>query len=299
MFSIPKFNPSKRNVILAASFVVIVAGVITFAVFSSNSNASPAMKQQIANLQSAVNQNPHDADSRVSLALAYYQAGNVNRAISELQTAIKLNPTHQGATLLLADIYMEKKRYNDAVPYYIKVIEASGNSPMHGISRELEGAYYQLGNAYIHLGKTADAIKAFESALNIDASDADAWYLLATGFQAMGQYDKAIEAFKESVRFVPNFKEAYQGLAECYDKSGQNVYAAYARAMIAYSSGSMQDALTQLKAVVAQKSDIHEVYLGMGLVYEELGQKDDAKQAYQKTLALDPENWLAKSKLGQ
>ncbi len=300
MVSIPKFfNLSKRNITIAACFVLVIAATTTFATMSSNSKISAAAKQEIANLEKVVRQNPHDVDTRVAMALAYYRSGAEQKAIAQLKTALQLNPSHQGATLLLADIYMDIRRFDKAIPYYKKVIEVGATNPMHGLSRELEGAYYQLGNAYLHLGKNADAATALEAAIAIDAADADAWYLLGTTCQKIGQFEKAIDSFKQAVLFVPNFKEAYQGLAECYDKTGQASYALYARAMTAYSSGALQETITQLNNVIAQKSDFTEAYLGLGLAYEGSGQKDKAKEAYQQTLALDPNNWLATSKLGR
>lgn len=57
--------------------------------------------------------------------------------------------------------------------------------------------YYTLGNLMMQQQKYADAIKAFESALKLDPTFADAWNHLAICYQNSGQPKKAAEAFKK------------------------------------------------------------------------------------------------------
>lgn len=57
--------------------------------------------------------------------------------------------------------------------------------------------YYTLGNLMMQQQKYSDAIKAFESAVKLDPTFADAWNHLAICYQNSGQQKKAAEAFKK------------------------------------------------------------------------------------------------------
>lgn len=293
------FAGRRRQIILAACVLIFMLGVVAYVAVSRIPIGGPATQQQIAQLKKAIKDDPHDANTRVSLATAYYQAGAEQRSIAELKTALKLNDSHQGALILLGDIYMEQDNYKDAIPLYEKVVELNPVDRMLFPSRQIEGAYYQLGAAYLKTKNFSDAAMTLENTLLIDGSDADAWYLLGNTYQELGEVEKAVECYKKAVRYVPNYTESYQAMAKCYEKLGQNSYADYAKAMVAYSSRSAQEAVTQLEKVTAEQPAFVEGFLGLALAYEKIGASDKAAGAYQKVLSLDPENWLATAKLGR
>ncbi len=291
---------SKRKVLIACCVFLVLAAAVTAVFLSRTSqNDSSELRQNIAQMEKAVKSDPHNADLRVALALGYYQADSLQQAISQLKTALDFNQNHQSALMLLGDIYMNLKRYPEAQACYQKLVELNPIEQMTFSSRQIEGAYYQLGAANYNMGNWTGAAAVLESTLIIDNSDSDAWYLLGKSYQKLEQFEKAVECFRKTVRYVPNYKEAYQSMGECFEKLGQDVYARYAKAMVAYSSGSTQEALTQLQIITAEKPDYTDAVLGLALAYEKAGDTDKAKAAYEKVLELDPEDWLAKAKLGR
>ncbi len=293
------FAGRSRDVLIAACVLVAIMGIVTYVAVSRGPHPGESIKQQITELEKAVKADPHNADGRVALAITYYQAGERQQAISQLKTALKFNDSHQGALLLLGDIYMVLGQYQDAIPNYQKVVSLNPIGQLQFPSAQVEGAYYQLGAAYFNTNSFSDAAKTLEGALIIDGSDADAWLLLGKTYQQTGELEKSIECFKKAVNYVPNYSEAYQLMAQSYERLGQTTYAEYARAMVAYSAGSAQEAVTQLEKVVAEKPDFADAYLGLALAYEKVGMPDKATSAYQKVLGIDPENWLALAKLGK
>ncbi len=293
-----RLRTRKSVVIIALCFLLVVGGVLAYFFIPRGFHPGEAEAQQIASLEKTIAQKPDDPTAYVALALLYSQAGAPQRAITQLNIALKLNPSHQGALVALGDAYMELERYKDAVEPYTKVVDLNTHNPMRGISRELEGVYYHLGTAYFKLGSFNDALHSFSEALAIDAADADAWYMMGNTLQKMSNFARAIESYEEAVRFVPNFKESYQGMAECYEKLGQASFAQYANAMVAYSSGSPRVAITQLEKVIAAKPDFAEAYQGLGLAYEAVGEKAKAMDFYRQALSIKPGLWLSQAKLG-
>lgn len=57
--------------------------------------------------------------------------------------------------------------------------------------------YFTLGNLMMQQEKYAEAIKAYESAVKLDPEFSDAWNHLAICYQNTGQNQKAIDAFKK------------------------------------------------------------------------------------------------------
>jgi tetratricopeptide (TPR) repeat protein len=168
---------------------------------------------------------------------------------------------------------------------------------MRYVSKQLEAVHYYLGVADLNLNQPDNAIYQFKEALQIDKGDADALYLLGQTYQHQSQCQQAIALFDEAIRYVPNFSEAYQGLAQCYEQTGQENRAAYAKAMVAYSSGAYATAVQQLLQVATALPDFTQAHLGLGMAYEKIGETEKAIAAYQRALQLQPDLWFARARI--
>ncbi|MFC1991956.1 tetratricopeptide repeat protein [Chloroflexota bacterium] len=292
-----RLSTRKLDVLIALCFLAAIAGAIVYFFIFSEPNPGEFVEREIARLEKLVEQNPNDPNSRVGLALLYSEAGYQQQAIKQLKTALNLNDSHQGTLAALGDIYMELGHYEEAIEPYSKVVELNRDNQMRGVSKRLEGVYYYLGTAYFNLGRPKDAIQSFEEALTIDKTDADAWYMLGATYQHLQEYEKAIESFEQAVRFVPDFEEAYQGLASCYEATGQTNLAMYANAMVTFSSGFWDESIQQLEKVIVTTPGLAEAYLGLGMAYEKVREIENAIDAYKSALRLKPDMWLAQARL--
>ena len=98
---------------------------------------------------------------------------------------------------------------------------------------------------------------------------------------------------------VDQFTEAYDELAHCYQEVGNATGAAYANGMVDYCNERYEQALGNLEAAVAGGPQFAEAHLGLAMTYEKVGQPQDAIEAYEAVLALDPDNTLAGARLNQ
>jgi len=114
-----------------------------------------------------------------------------------------------------------------------------------------------------------------------------------------GKLDEAAGALAQAVLFVPDFTEAYEQLALVYDEKGASGEALYARGMVAYSTGKLDEAAEQLQAATRASPTLAEAFAGLGLVREVQGQGDAAVAAYRQALHLNPENFNARSGLAR
>ena len=210
---------------------------------------------------------------------------------------LQQNENHQGALMILGGVYLEQKRYEDAVEPYLKVVEMNEDNPMRGLNKQLQAAQYNLGEIYLELGEPEKAIGFLESTALANATDADSRRLLGEAYLASGEYEEAVEYFKKAILFVPKFKEAYEGLAICYANLGDEDGVTYAEAMINYCDANYAQAIEDLGRIVAGQPDFGEAQLGLGLAYEQVGNLDGAIEAYEAVVRLDPDHWFATARL--
>lgn len=121
--------------------------------------------------------------------------------------------------------------------------------------------------------------------------------MLGESYLNYGDYQEAILCYEKAISFVPDFGEAYHGLALCYEKTGKMNLVLYAEAMEDYSSGLTEEAITKLEEVVVENGNNANVYLGLGLACENNGEIVKAISAYEQALLIDPDLWLAKAKV--
>jgi tetratricopeptide (TPR) repeat protein len=106
----------------------------------------------------------HSSDAHVQLAAAswYASTGSFGTAEKHAQVALSLAPGLEGAKILLGQVYLQTKRYADAVSVLGGVVSANRDNAV---------AWYALGLAYRRAGDAAKAITSFGSALQARPDD--------------------------------------------------------------------------------------------------------------------------------
>jgi tetratricopeptide (TPR) repeat protein len=106
----------------------------------------------------------HSSDHRVQLASAawYAATGNFPLAEKHAQVALSLKPDLDRAKILLGGIYLQTKRYSDAITTLRGVVSTNRDDGL---------AWYSLGLAYRRSGDAAKAIASFASALQARPDD--------------------------------------------------------------------------------------------------------------------------------
>ena len=200
--------------IVTALLIVATAGFAGFYYWDRyHPRGESLLDRETQHLERMIRENPENPALRVAIAQRYFVQGMLDLAIQQAQEALKLDSASEEALILLGKAYTLKGEIEQAITHYTKVVELNQDNEFAGINRRLETAYYELGELYLQRGDLARAQEAFASALAIDRTDADARYGLGLAYQRAGEHAKAVEQFREATRFVPNFTEAYQGMA--------------------------------------------------------------------------------------
>jgi hypothetical protein len=126
--------------------------LMTFLLSVGSAHAVDLSNMTIKQLNARISNNPLDEDAWFMKALAYHNRGEADKAISTYNTVIDLFPNQIEAYINLANLYIQKKQYEDAKATLVKSFSQN----------ELyQEAYSGLQNINQYL-----AAKAYQQALN-------------------------------------------------------------------------------------------------------------------------------------
>jgi tetratricopeptide (TPR) repeat protein len=285
---------------LAAFILVTVAfgGYYYWDRYVSVGDQSP-LEHGAAQLEAFVRENPNDPDARMTLAQYYYDNFAYDEALEQSLQVLAALPESDGAMLVAGLSYYKLNDTENALLQLEQFAAIHRESPMASTDKLLEMALYFIGEMYVADYQPDKAIPALEEALQIDFTDADAMYQLGLAYAQSNQPEMAVAQYQNAVRFVPDFFEAYSGMADAYAQMAEPAYVDYARGMQAYTQQDYQDALPLLQRAVSSLPDYAPAHLGLGLVYEAMGDLDLAEASVLKTLELAPNDYMANHALGR
>ena len=171
------------------------------------------------------------------------------------------------------DAYTDQN-YETAVKEF-KRASGFGRSSSYGA----DAAQY-LAMAYLQLDDTENAIKAYQSALQIDPYRDDIRVKLGNLYFSQEKYDDARGQYAEAVRLNPSTVNRYS-LGQAYIELGR------------YSDAETQ--YDEIQRLAPQEAG---GYLGMGQVYGRQGEFEEAIRQFQQAINLDPDLYNAYSEIG-
>jgi tetratricopeptide (TPR) repeat protein len=283
---------------VAVGVLVVVFGVVYY--LGQHTDSGPSMSERaVSSAEEAVKQKPNDVGLRLALASAY-QAQKMNEeAVAQYQEVLRVQPDNRTALLGSALIHYEGDDLATAATEFQHVVDVSGGAEFSSVDPQLERALYFLGAIQTTQKDYATAVKSLESALKIDATDADAWYTLGNAQSGAQNYEKAAAAYLEGLRFVPvGWCEPYDGLKAAYEKLSRSDGVTFAQAMAAICRGDAEAGMADLKTVDSGEFQIPAL-LGLGQAARATGDAQGAITWYRKVRDLDPTNVAALSALAE
>jgi tetratricopeptide (TPR) repeat protein len=101
------------------------------------------------------------AEAHTFLGWAYHFQGKLDEAIEQCRTAIDIDPEFGNPYNDIGAYLIELHRYDDAIPWLERAIEAKRYEPRHF-------PHYNLGRAYLGKEMYARAARCFEEALEVE-----------------------------------------------------------------------------------------------------------------------------------
>ena len=239
-----------------------------------------------------------DAMKKYYLASYYYSLGDDIKALRTLQGAISAKKkTNRLVYGLMSEVYYRQKEYEKAQNFADKSLQLGGNNA---------DALMVMGKVNYRNQKYKDALKYFK-ALGTNTS-AQVW--MAMTYTASGDTKSAKEIYSKILKEHSNCAEAYYNIA----LSEPDRALEYLKKAVAINLNYADSWLELAKAAIARENtrlagrylDVvkyidendFRYYYYQGLVFKAKGLNQDANYYFKKSLAINPNNELAKKELG-
>ncbi|MCK4519401.1 MAG: tetratricopeptide repeat protein, partial [Candidatus Omnitrophica bacterium] len=200
------------------------------------------------------------------------EAGKFDKSISLLKKALALDveDAHK-LYLTLAAMYEKADLIDDAEKAYHEAIEREPESDL---------LYFYLGCFYDQHSRRKEAARQFAKAIEINPRNTDALNYLGYMYAEDGiNLDEAVEMLKTAVEIEPDNGAYIDSLGWAY-----------------FKKGDINKALELvLKASLLLEDPV--IYDHLGDIYYKQGLKDKAKEQWQKSLSIDPDEEKVKEKI--
>jgi predicted O-linked N-acetylglucosamine transferase (SPINDLY family) len=194
-------------------------------------------------------------------AIKAFHEGNLLQAEYLLSGFLSESPNHFDASHLLAIVYANQGRQEDASAEYQNALNLNPVS----IS-----ALSNWGSCLNALGQHHEAIKALERALALNKNMAVLWFNAANILCDLGDFNKANMYYEKALELNPQDFLAHNN----YGKS-------------LFACGSFDQAINQYQRALELRPDYAEAWSNQGNALNELGRYGEALECYEKSLGLD------------
>ncbi|QWD90887.1 tetratricopeptide repeat protein [Polynucleobacter sp. MWH-Braz-FAM2G] len=230
-------------------------------------------------------------------AIAAIQANEFIAAQSLLNEVLRIEKNQPDALRFLGVIAALQKDWDQALRLIDLAIECN---PQNGV------AHSNRGNILIELGRSEEALLAYENAINLQPSYAEAHSNRGNVLQALGRYQEALTSYEKAVQIDPNYAQAFYGVARLFLLRKQYDYAfgcceqalkinpRYEEALalkgeILFEIKDYSKALTVYDELLLLNSNSCEAWISKGNIFSEIKQFQEAEISFRSALAIAPD----------
>ena len=213
---------------------------------------------------------PDAAEARSNLGAALAGVGRYSQAIDEYQLALLKKPDPK-VRLNLAIAFYKAADYKDAASELSALREADATNIQ---------VVMLLASSDLQLGSNKDAIELLTPLHQANGNDLGIAYLLGTALARDGQTVQAQLTVDEILR------------------NGDSAEARLLLGTTKFSQHDFSQALVDIKKALEMNPDLPDVYAYYGMVLLVMGDVKGSKDAFQKELARNPNNFDASLRLG-
>ncbi|NVK50226.1 MAG: tetratricopeptide repeat protein [Cyclobacteriaceae bacterium] len=146
-----------------------------------------AYKEAVNEYSQDLKYNPNDVVLLFNRGRAHEEQGQLDSAIADFEKALALEPNNSQVLLAISNLHYSQDNYSKALIYASKAEEIPGAPAM---------ASFMKARALHQMGHTADAMKAYSNAIQLDKNFAQAYFNRGMLKTAMKQKRGACEDFQ-------------------------------------------------------------------------------------------------------
>ncbi len=267
------------------------------------------LDQAIQQYQKALETDPKSSLLHLNLASVFIKKNDPVLAIKELKQSVELAPEAVEPHAILALVYAAQNKQDlAAVEYTLALKNAAKLEP-----KNIE-IYKSLGVIYLQQKKLKEAESIFNLIVGLAPLDPEAHFYLGSIYYDLKDYPSAENELNRALKLKPDYHEALNFLGYSYleldkniDQAGKMIKqalvfdpenGAYIDSLgwFYFKKGRFKEALIELGKAASLISD-PVVYDHLGDTYFKLGDRNNSKLNWEKSLKLDSEQEKVKAKL--
>jgi tetratricopeptide (TPR) repeat protein len=214
---------------------------------------------------------PGDVQARLLLARVYVRESELDRSAEALRSVLQADPDNLVARYNLGFVAYRSRRYDEARDNLQRAI---------GLRPDHVAAHYTLGLTDLAQGRAQEAIAELEKAVSLDSKHVGAH------FNLIGAYARVGDA-GNSRRHQRIYAEL-SGRSKAKTERETQIKAESIKAIRMVLEKKYGEALAEYETLAARYPDDAGLEHQIGLMHLRLGHREQAVQALEKSIALDP-----------
>ena len=216
--------------------------------------AAGRLEDAIREFDKALNLNPALSEAHFYLGEAHSRAGDWDNAILHARRATDLSPKSPAYRNQLAMIFVQQKRYKEALPEVLKAIELRP-------AKFLEFYYFNLAGIYRSLLRTDEALRAYERVLGIAPNFYPAHVAAGEIYLERHLLEKATQELALAASLEPKQARPY-----------------YLLGLTKTQAGKHSEALEAFRKALELNPSDHRIHYNVGMSLKLLGQQEEARK---------------------
>lgn len=242
-----------------------------------------------------------DVNERFRQATMAMREGHLDEATEGFAAIVRETPSFAEAHLNLGLVLQEQNRFDEAIGSFQKALI---------LKPKLRGANLFLGVAQFRLNQLDKAVIAIQKETAAYPKDPAAWMWLGVVRLAQEKPEEAAEALDKAVKLAPNDLDILYHRGRAHLLVSNNSYGRMFKVdpqswrvhqVIAQADAEADrhmDAVAEYQAAIKLAPAQPGLHEELGSEYRNMGKTQEAEDAYLRELQIDPNNVLAKYKLG-
>ncbi len=206
---------------------------------------------------------PSNPRAMSSLAVAYRDRGDLDRAVTLLQEATRANPGFHHGFGQLGVALLDRGDLEPALEAFQRA---------HALDPADAQDTYHLGVVYQKLGRPGDAERAYQDTIRLKPDDAEAHNNLGAVYQEKNQWDDALAEYQTAARLDPTLPQAHYGIARVLERQGRP-----------------DEAIRAYRAAIEQNPRHVDAHIALAGLYLTRGEKGAAVETFEAALRLAPD----------
>ena len=267
-------------------------------------------EKAVEQLQAIIRDNPVSPQAYYLLGTLSFEEKKFKEAIDSFRKTILLNPTFEPAYYDLAAAQLNLKQPRDALTTLDKARDKFKDSfPAEYYTAMAYGTLKDYTNAIKHL----TAAEVIARATDTNQLKPQFYFQIGSAYERLQKHEDAEKYFQKCIEMAPDYSEALNYLGYMWAERGTNLAKAKelieralkaepkngayldSMAWVMYKLNQFEEALNwQLQAVQQVEDPDPTLFDHLGDIYAALEKHDKAREAWQKALAIEPNQAIQK-----